>query len=256
MFRLFSTFYPEKNPARKAEYLECLKRNLTNPVIDEVCLLVEGNVPELPNSPKLRIKAIEKRPLYDDFFTWIREIGADEDIAAIANTDIYLDPNLAAAFPLLQPKRCLALARWEPSGLNDRNDSQDCWVFMGPISVVRGDFPIGVVRCDNRILYELQVAGYEVLNPSFSVKIHHLHEGERVEYGNTESHFVQPPYRYLWPHNLYGPLRTLDYNIKHPALRIGWRIDPRQLTRSIPGRLYRKLESRIRSTNRRSVAEK
>lgn len=241
MVRLFSTFYPEKNELRKAEYLECLQRNLANPWIDEVCLEVEGEVDVFPDSPKLRLKRVRKRPLYDDFFAWIEEVAGPDDISAIANTDIYLGTNLPAAFPLLNKNCCLALARWETDGLNDRNDSQDCWVFRGAVSGVRGDFPLGVVRCDNRILYELQLAGYLVLNPTFSIKVHHLHQGKRLDYGLTEAHFVQPPYRYLWPHNLYGPIKTIRHNFKYPALRIGWRIDPRKVSRSIPMRLWLKL---------------
>lgn len=246
MFRLFSTYYPERNEVRRAEYLECLQRNLANPWIDEVCLVVEGEVDVLPDSPKLRLKNIQKRPLYDDFFAWIREIAGPDDISAIANTDIYLGTNVPAAFPLLNKNCCLALARWEPDGLNDRNDSQDCWVFKGKVIGIQGDFPLGVVRCDNRILHELHTGGYQVLNPSFSIFVHHLHRGERQDYGDTEKHFVQPPYRYLWPHNLFGPAGTIWHNLRNPGQKVGWRVDRLKLARTFPVRALRKFAGLVR----------
>lgn len=240
-FRLFTTIYPEKNPERRREYRECLQRNLDCPWIAEVCLLVEGDHLELPDSPKIRIRRIAQRPDYSDFFTWIDQLAGTDDVSAIANTDIYLDGTMLAGIPLLGGRVCLALARWESGSLFDRNDSQDCWVFRGPVMGVSGHFPLGVVRCDNRILYELQQADYRVLNPAFSIRVHHLHQGQRGEYGDTQAHFVQPPYRYLWPHNLHGPLRTAVLNLWHPEQRIGWRFDQRRWQRSVAVRAWRKL---------------
>jgi hypothetical protein len=71
MLWLFTTLYSERNPTRKAEYAECLRRNLENTGIDEMCLLVEGKGFEVPESPKIRIRKIINRPLYSDFFKWI-----------------------------------------------------------------------------------------------------------------------------------------------------------------------------------------
>ena len=228
MLRLFTTLYPEKDSTRRAEYVECLMRNLGCAEIDEVCLLVEGERVELPESPKIRVRKIGTRPTYADFFQWIGEVAGQEDVSVVANTDIWFDGSIGAALGRLGSRECYALARWDGDSLWDRNDSQDCWVFKGKVLGVRGDFKIGVVRCDNRILYELQQAGYRVLNPAFSIRVTHLHVGDRAEYGETEANFIQPPYRYLWPHNLLGPIGTLWHNLYHPKQKMGWRFDCRR----------------------------
>jgi hypothetical protein len=241
MLRLFTTLYPESHPQRRAEYAGCLRRNLDRQEIDETYVLLEGTGVVLPVSPKLRVRKIVSRPTYDDFFDWINELAGPGDISVIANTDIWFDGSIGVATRRLGIRECYAMARWDGECLNDRNDSQDCWVFRGKVEGVVGDFPLGVARCDNRILYELQQAGYRVLNPAFAIRATHLHAGERVEYGATAAHFVPPPYRYLWPHNLMGPLGTLWHNLRRPEQRLGWRFDRRKAARTLPVRVIRKL---------------
>jgi hypothetical protein len=248
MIRLFTTLFPEKNPARRAEYDDCLRRNLACAEIDEVCLLVDGEGVVLPNSPRLHAQKITKRPNYSDYFAWIEKLAQPLDVSIIANSDIFFDSQSGLFKVWRLPERTvLALARWDmaPGGtatLVDRNDSQDTWICRGPLRGVNGDFAVGVPRCDNRILYELQEAGFRVANPAFSVRSYHLHEGLRGEYaGATLPHFVPPPYRYLWPHNLWPLPRTLWHNLWHPQYRVGWRLDRRRLSRTVPARGFNKL---------------
>jgi hypothetical protein len=237
MVRLFTTFYRESRHERLAEYVECLNHNLACRAIDEVCVLVEGPEDILPASGKLKTRRVPQRPVYDDFFRWINEVSREDDISVIANADIWFDGSLTVASRALGARDCFAMARWEGSRLFDRNDSQDCWIFRGPVTGVRGDFPIGVPRCDNRFLYELQTAGYRVSNPAFSIRARHVHSGERGEYTHEGlAHSVAEPYRYLWPHNLWSLPRTLWHNALHPAERIGWRFDRRRVERTLPFR--------------------
>lgn len=228
MIRLFTTLYPESCMRRFAEYVDCLEKNLANSFLDEVCLLIEGKIEQLPDSPKLRLRQIGQRPHYSDFFEWINELAGTDDISIITNTDIWFDGSIGAVAHTLGRMDCYALARWEGDRLWDRNDSQDCWIFRGNVAGVSGEFALGIVRCDNRILYELQTAGYSVTNPAFSIRSFHLHEGQRSEYGANEAHFIQPPYRYLWPHNLLGPLQTIWQNLQYPHHKLGWRFDSRR----------------------------
>jgi hypothetical protein len=237
MVRLFTTFYREPRRERLAEYVECLNHNLACRAIDEVCVLVEGPEDILPASGKLHTRQAPQRPVYDDFFRWIDEAAGEDDISVIANADIWFDGSLAVASRALRVRDCFAMARWEGSRLFDRNDSQDCWIFRGRVNGARGDFPIGVPRCDNRLLYELQTAGYRVSNPAFSIRARHLHSGERGEYTHEGLvNFVAEPYRYLWPHNLWSLPRTLLHNALHPAEQIGWRLDRRRVERMLPFR--------------------
>ena len=60
----------------------------------------------------------------------------------------------------------MALSRWDTADtikpkLYNRNDSQDVWVFKGPVKPeLKANFPLGVPRCDNKLHFELQEAGY------------------------------------------------------------------------------------------------
>jgi len=240
LIRLFTTWYAEQNSLRASEYVECLQRNLACPSIDEVCVLAERSEPPVPAAVKLRIRLISRRPDYKDYFDWINALASPSDVSAIANADIFFDETVGV-FELwpIPPRTVLALSRWDVSAdgmtrLYDHNDSQDTWIFRGPIESVRGDFPTGVPRCDNRIAKELELAGYTVLNPSFSLRSFHLHAGSREAYGGqAEAHFVPPPYGYVWPHNLLPLHRTLLHNAIHSRQRLDWRFDRRLWSRRL-----------------------
>jgi hypothetical protein len=53
--------------------------------------------------------------------------------------------------------------------------SQDSWVWKGKLSFTGGEYNFGILGCDNVFPYELDKAGYRVLNPSRHIKTTHLH---------------------------------------------------------------------------------
>ena len=238
--------------------LDCLKRNLENPAIDHVHLLLERVAPPLEH-PRLVVRAAECRPSYEDFFVWANEVSnGDIDLSIICNSDIYFDSSVAAAMQLLNERRCIALARWDQRGsefrLRDRNDSQDSWIFRGKIPPVVANFAVGVPRCDNRILHELQASGLQVINPARSLRSYHLHAGDREEYsGANLKHFVEPPYSYLWPHNAYHWPSTVLHNIRNRNSRLKWQLDYQRLYRSLFLRVTRKLRSMFGRQQQESV---
>ncbi len=252
MIRLFTSFYPETSVSRRREILNCLERNLTLRQVDRVCVFLERTQSPIEH-PKLETRTIDHRPNYEDFFYWTRELqtGAD-DISVICNSDIHFDCSLAALQSQLNKTQCVALTRWDvlPDGsarLFHRNDTQDSWIFRGPIRQVVGDYPIGVPRCDNRMLYELKQAGYAVINPAFSIRSYHLHAGQRDEYVQDKlATFVEPPYAYLWPHNLCSLPATCMYNLLNSCGKIGWRIDGHRIRQSLPVRVLSGLMRRLR----------
>jgi hypothetical protein len=245
--RLFISYYYEKNAVRRREINACLERNLSCELLHHICVLVEGDCSPPFESPKLLTRRIASRPTYEHYFSWVNELTENEDTAIIANSDIVFNQTL---HPLLQriPRTCCAaLSRWDVQSngiakLFDRNDSQDVWVFKGPVRAVRSNFLIGVPRCDNRILHELRAAGYHVINPAFSVETLHLHSGERTEYpAFIDGPHVSPPYSYIWPHNLLSLPSTIWWNLLHPSARIKWRFDPRYFANTGPMRALSKL---------------
>ncbi|HVF40548.1 MAG TPA: hypothetical protein VM939_11675 [Gemmatimonadaceae bacterium] len=240
MIRLFTTCFPESNPVRAAEFTEALRRNVACSPIGEICVLAETEVPPVSRSAKLRVRKVQGRPMYEDYIRWINELATTDDFSVIANADIFFDDGLDVLRKTrMKSGTAFALSRWdvETNGkalLYDHNDSQDSWVFRGRVEGVRADFLIGVPRCDNRFMKELELAGYEVLNPSFSLRSFHLHAGSRATYPvEPEAVFVPPPYGYKWPHNLWPLYRTLLHNVTHPAARVSWRFDSRLWRRKL-----------------------
>ena len=247
MIRLFTTFYHENDSTRNDEYLNCIMKNIVCKGIDEIYVINEsGDLSEF-RTKKLIRNEIDQRPTYNDFFELINQTVADPDISIIANTDIYFDHNISLLNHLAFNDRCLALSRWDIKSdgkavLNDRNDSQDVWIFKGRIKKVKADFCIGIPRCDNRIACELEKAGYRVENPSFSIKSYHFHTGERKEYAveNLLS-FIPQPYKYIWPHNLFNLPKTLWHNLIYPQSKVFYRIDKRKINGWITIRALRKI---------------
>jgi hypothetical protein len=231
--RLFTSVFPEPREWRRLEFAECLSRNLACADIDEIVVFVEGNV-DLPRHHRLTAIAVTSRPTYADYLARMAGFATDDDISIIANSDIYFDASIGLLrdFPPAHDA-VLALARWESAGsgtpyLNDRNDSQDAWIFRGQPRAMGADFPVGVPRCDNRFAKELENAGYSVLNPAFSIRAYHLHDELRGEYPNElRDDFVPGPYGYVWPHNLVSLPRIAASRLQNPSRRIGWRFDRR-----------------------------
>lgn len=257
MFRLFTSFYAESNPTRQQEILACLERNLALQEIDEVCLLLENTDAPFEH-PKLSIKPVTNRPLYRDLFSWARDRQTvASDLSIICNSDIYFDSGIRTLAKHLSAHTCVALTRWDvqedgTSRLFYRNDTQDSWIFKGPIKDVEDKFEIGVPRCDNRMLHELKQAGYTVINPAFSLKSYHLHVGQREEYDQDNlTNFVDPPYAYLWPHNLCSWPSTCLHNLLNSKATITWQFDWRRLRQSLP---YRVLSKISRTVNRKVQA--
>jgi len=253
MIRLFTTAYNEKRPDRREEYIECLKRNTACLTLSELCIFKEGSSDIVPSSEKVKLSSVSERPLYNECFTWINRLVEPNDISIIANTDICFDESIGVLEAWDWPQNtCLALSRWDitldgPPKLFEHGDCQDCWIFKGKISQVKGDFPFGVYDCDNKIAWELEKAGYKVVNPSLSIRTCHLHlcgyrsyeEKPAPDYG------IRPPFKYVEPDNLFGPLTACYYYKKHNLEYFPWRMTWKKFRRyavvSIMLRVWNKL---------------
>jgi len=246
---LYTTFYKEKKSARRQELLSCLEKNLSNATFTKVTIFNEGADLSQLEQPKLKLIPIDNRPTYQDFFNYIKLQKEPEAIHIIANTDIYFDQHIAVLKHLDLNNKVLALSRWDTADtikpkLYNRNDSQDVWIFKGPIKQqLKADFPLGVPRCDNRLMYQLQEAGYKVLNPAFSIKAFHIHKGQRaLAYTEGDKRYnIKSPFRYLYPHNLYGFFKTSFFNLKHKEQLGAYKYDIKKLNKWWVIRLPRKI---------------
>ena len=245
---LYTTFYNDKNLERQEELVTCINNNIENHYIATFTVFNEAD--SIPiKSPKLREIIIKKRPTYNDFIEFINAHTTEDDINIIANTDIYFDKNIEVLKHINLKDTCLALSRWDTADtirpkLYNRNDSQDVWVFKGPIkNNLKANFPLGVARCDNRLLYELQKASYTVLNTAYSIKSFHLHKRHVAKLYTDDDNFfeIEPPFRYMYPHNLFGFWKTCFFNLKHKEQLGAYHYDIKKLNNLWVVRLPRKL---------------
>lgn len=186
MIRLLYNYYEDKNPGRKKEVDMCLQKNLDNPHINVII-----------------IESAEK-VTYDTFFQKINKLTSTEDINIIANSDIFFDETIVLANNM-NSNAMYALSRWDWINEHnvkffDRPDSQDAWIFKGPVTKVSGNFTLGKKGCDNRIAHEFKIAGYNVTNPSQSIKSYHVHNSGVRNYNHRD--IVVGPYLTIHPSRL------------------------------------------------------
>jgi hypothetical protein len=203
---LFTTYYEASNPERAEEYDYCIEKNKVAS-FDEIFLLVEEK--DMVAAARFGVNVVPflHRPTFKDFFDFMGKGMFADSINIVANTDIFfmnmqeIDAN---AYRLTDG--CFALTRYDfkkycPTELFDRVDSQDTWVFLGNKlmpNIKNVDFCMGIGGCDNRLAHELKDAGYEVLNPSRSIKTFHLHN-VNIRTFNQNDPRVPPPYLLLPP---------------------------------------------------------
>lgn len=190
---LYINWHESKDALRRDEFLTCLDFN--KQIFDRIV-----NVSDTPIEGT-EFVAIEGRPTYNDFFALMNQ----GEVSVLSNLDIYFDETLKLKTPAA--KQCFALTRWNVGERDEiiffnRADSQDSWIFTNPPKkLIDADFTLGVAGCDNKIAFLLDQDGYNVMNPSATIKTFHLHNGDYRTYidGNKVVNRVPPPYKILIP---------------------------------------------------------
>ena len=174
---LITSYYPESNINRKKELLDCIINNLDNPLLSEVHIISEIELPAV-SSPKLQCILTLERWTFKNLIKYANNLKTDK-IIILANTDIYFNHTIFSAIKI-KKYDVYALTRWNYKDERDlvfyaNFKSQDAWIFKGKLPEDIGDYYMGLPGCDNRFAYELKSKGYKLLNPSFSIQAIHLH---------------------------------------------------------------------------------
>lgn len=164
MISVFVDNFIHRDSIRAAELEECIISNMKNPHINFVRM----------NS--------SIRMTYQNFFDKINEQTSDDDINIIANADIIFDDTVNILNNITH-EHFVVLARRElqsdgtsiPLTEYVAKWSQDVWAWRGKSRITGANFCLGIYGCDNRIAYEAKNSGYKVINPSYSVFVHHNH---------------------------------------------------------------------------------
>lgn len=198
---LIVQYYRAATSERQKEIDTCLRENLLNPHIAVVHLLTEEqfDLSGLPCPEKICQTVIGKRLTYERAFhyanDWPRPV-----IWILANADIYFDDSLRFLHDADLTNTVFALTRHDVQRDGSikmvpceyAHGCQDVWVFTPPLppDSMHTQFYLGIPGCDNRIVYELILAGYNVINPSLTITARHLDLCRIVEIGKrNDSYF-------------------------------------------------------------------
>lgn len=205
MIRLFTLAYDARSSARQQELTECLHRNLANAHLDQVILWWDsGAAPAAPPGLEAKLVVLKRNhvPTFTELFAVANEVCANDDIAIIANSDVWFDET-AAQIEQIRPGQCFALLRWEADGRlhstpegQPHPDSQDAWIFRAPIPAVAADFKLGLQRNDNALAYRIWKMGLDLRNPAKTIRVHHLHASAVRTFAATKN-FVPPPWLHI-----------------------------------------------------------
>ena len=191
-------YIPEQSKRRK-EINTCLYNNIENSYIDHIILMNEKDFSsKLPESNKLTQEVIGKRLHYDDIVRYINEKIPENSIVVFANADIYLDSTIRSIWSTNLEDKFFALLRYDDDekGGNEifgpRADSQDTWIISSTSVKNRKwkyedfNFSFGVSGCDNAITLEMLRMKFLIVNPSLTIKTHHLHLSDYRTYSKDE----------------------------------------------------------------------
>jgi len=210
---LFTQYYLDSNFDRQNELFNSLIANTLNNFKNIILLVENDEVLEIVKNhfPFCQSINIGKRASFNDFFAIMDEDDYSNDINILSNSDIFFDDldiikNYIANVPT---NICLALSRYDyHSNANIvpflRADSQDTWIFNGnPKIHTQLEYGMGIAGCDNRLAYDIQAHGYNVINPSHTIKTYHLHNSNIRNYLNDKN---EPIERIPQPYLLVNPI--------------------------------------------------
>lgn len=224
---LVTSYYKTQSIDRQKEIDECLIKNIQNNMIENIYLL-NDKIYEL-NFIKDQSK-IKQFNIIDDnsklnFKDAIEFINSYcyKELVILSNTDIYFNKSLSLIKQENLDNQILCLLRYnvDKNGNYDifkhfgepRSDSQDCWIFQSPLKINTNDinFTFGTLGCDNIFASKAHEQGYELLNPSYDIKIFHLHNEEERNY--TCDDRIHGNYCLINPHHLKEKpnIRFMEY---------------------------------------------
>lgn len=186
---LVTQFFRHTDAARHAEILECLRRNVAEPLIGRIILLNETDGSEEWKewgAEKITQVVIQKRLTYAHFLQFVHDEVPPNVFVILANADMYFGSSLSNVWSVNMEDRMMALLRWDVKNgeeeiFGPRADSQDSWIILSNSVQSKSwpyatfDFPLGKPGCDNAFAAHMLRQRFVLCNPSLTLKTYHLH---------------------------------------------------------------------------------
>ena len=219
---LILSLYNISDLNRKNEIEKSIELNLKNKYLKRLIILNEGFESIFLNHKKIELHPINYRPTFYDLLQYCKK----NEVNIISNNDIVFDETIE------QGRLCItkfknvafALTRIENSGdlFREKNgDSQDSWIIWSNETIQHlncFNYYLGVPGCDNRFAYDLEyIAGYNLFNPSKTIKTFHLHNSLKRNYSKSDQ--LKGDYLLLKPisifyFRIYLVFKFLNFRIK------------------------------------------
>ena len=192
MIHYIFCFYRESNLERNIEIEEAISTNLKSEYIESATIVLENcDLPDFVECYRQKLQIIRRsdRAKFSDLFKLFKEKHHN----IIANNDIIFEFSMFARLNLnLIRNTCLCLTRWELDGSlfhENIGDSQDTWIFGSNLNKKAiqglGEYYLGVLGCDNRLLYELYSFNIPLMNIPYLYRTVHNHQSRVRNYNES-----------------------------------------------------------------------
>lgn len=193
--------------------------------------LIQSNEEFGPEERRAELREcwLRNKGLFDDYtdfqgrpsLTDLLALFKPDAINILCNADIFFDAQFVEqikAYFAYQShySDALVLSRYDvaedgTAALWAHCDSSDTWIVFGSVPAMDIPWPLGTAGVDNRIPHELAMAGFNVINPSRTIRTFHLHRIAWRSYlqdpsgkarGGDKIFRVPPPYKMVHPCSL------------------------------------------------------
>jgi hypothetical protein len=172
---IFLNYFSDKDPARREEYVYCVKQNLACNFIDKVFIFVQNEEckQDLPLSDKIEYLHIANRMEFKDIITYAHENLEPDSIVIILNLDVFIENSSEWAnidrdfFQVGYRNKTLVCKRhnldenmntWIEDYSWNKGEFCDAWILKTPIDnrLIQEDLQFcvgGAPQCDNLMMY-------------------------------------------------------------------------------------------------------
>jgi len=180
------------NEERNTEVIDCINTNIKSNFFKNIFIFSEKEEKRLL---KQTIKS--SRITYQYIFD-----NAVDGINIFCNSDMEFDETIKLA-ENINENEFYALTRYEDNMMLHKKDdpykgydSQDVWIWKDKCKIKNANFYLGLPGCDNKIAYYAESYGYNVKNPSLSIKTYHKHITNVRDGSSADlSKRLPPPYK-------------------------------------------------------------
>jgi hypothetical protein len=236
---LLTQYFVHKTGKRAREFRQCLRNNLSNPLVDKVVLLNEKDLSSewagQRGADKVIQEIIGERLTYRHLLQYVHEKVPDNVIAVFANADIYLNETLNHLYGVNMLDKVFALLRYDEQEdgslklFGPRVDSQDTWILQSDSVRARTwdwasfDYKLGTAGCDNRFTADMFAMRFVVSNPCNTLQTVHIHRTAIRDYNPRD---ILDARFYLYVH----PAPILEFDQSKNTPHKAGALVPRQAT--------------------------